>query len=835
MERSTPHARRRKRRVALTAAAAAALLAPLLISASAQADHDGPIGPVNGGFEEPAGDGIPGWTQRGGSVGGSTVVDDPVFAGEQSLRFDDPEDTASYGLMSDPMPVEAGHTYQLSAQAYVEQGVPTLYVYFYDEAGSQLDVEFTHFTSQPTGSWAPLSLDATAPEGATSAAVYIYSTIARVSTFYVDEVQLRHLLAPLQIEDLGPAFYSPNVRLADVDVLSDGTPVGYVFSDGEPVSFNVVDLRTGAMRDSHDMDGYSIAASIEIAPDDTVYFSVRGPNDGTLWTYDPHTQQVRKLASRIAGENLLRTLVLDGDVLYGSTYPNAKVYSYDTLDGEIRDYGSVVDDGSAYAWGLDVVDDALWVGTGATPHLMEVDPVSGAVTERALPAGVAETADFVNRVERHGDVVFISYSPAGAGGDNTAVYDLAAREWLPGLEGGAGSWTEDAAGGLVYYVSGDTIRAYDIAARQSVTIGWENGPLVNELEGTTDLALVELGTAEFPGTTLVGVRVDGAIWRYDLESGTGDVVHSEIVGAPATVHSLGIGGDGAVYAGAYLSAGVMARVDESGVQQLSGPKQADSIIAHRERTVVGVYPGAEFYVGHSRRPWEWGRNPKHLFGLGRGETGQDRPMAMTAAREYVAAGTVPNYGELGGALTLFNPATGAYESHRNVVPEQSVTALAYRDGLVYGGTSIHGGLSSVPTRTEAELFVWDIRAGELVESSVVVPGAEVIHALTFDDAGRLWGLADNGVVFEYDPATREVVRTVRTPATSSNIWGRLSELYQHPGDGHIYGNANGRLFRLDPRTLEFVTLIASGARHSVLGEDGAIYVADETNIFRYTP
>lgn len=803
--------------------------------AAAAADDGAVVGPLNGGFEDGApGTVIPGWTVRGGTVGGAEVVTDPVFSGGQAARLLDPDDTRSYGLMSERFAVAAGHAYQVTLQALVEAGAPTVYLYFYDAAGAQLDVEWTHFTAQPVEEWAPLAVEATAPEGAVSAAVYVYSTIPRVTSVVVDDVVVTHEHGPLDITDLGPAFYSPNVRMAETDVLADGTPVAYVFSDGQPVSFNVVDLRTGELIDSQDMTGYSIAASIEVAEDDTVYFSVRGPNDGTLWSYDPQERQVEKLAGRIAGEALLRNLVVDGDMLYGSTYPNAKVYSYDLATGEIRDYGSVTDDG-AYAWGLDLVDGELWVGTGTVPHLMRLDPATGELDELALPPAVAEQADFINRVEQHGDLVLISYSPAGE--DNTAVYDLAAEQWLDPFDEVTSQWSEAELDGRMFWTSGSGVHAFDLATRTTQDIGWADGPLAAELEGTNDLSLLPIGTAEFPGQALVGVRVDGRLWRYDPATGTGDVLTPGIKGAPATVHSVGHGADGDIYFGAYLSAGVMARVDTGTgtVEQLTGPKQADSFVAHHNRTVVGTYPGADFYVAKANEPWEWGTNPSFLLGLGRsGAYAQDRPLTMVSAGGRVAAGTVPNYGELGGALTLFNPSSGKFDVFRNVVPDQSVTTLAYRDGLIVGGTSIHGGLSSTPTQTEAELFVWDADKDELVTSQVVVEGAEVIHALAFDAAGRLWGLAGNGVLFEYDLATNEVVRRVQTPARAGNTWGRLSELYLHP-DGRLYGNADGRLFRFHPDTGHFTTLVTGSARNSAAAPDGSIYFADSTNVYRLNP
>lgn len=638
------------------------------------------------------------------------------------------------------------------------------------------------------------------------------------------------------IEDLGPAMYSPNVRLAATDVLADGTPVAYAFSDGRPVSFNVIDIRSGSMLDTIDLPPYTVASSIVIGGDDTVYFSVRAPNDGSLWRYRPQTKELTKLATGLVDEQMLRTLIIDGQTIYGSTYPNAKVYSYDTVSGQVRDYGSLVTDGD-YAWGLALVDGKLWVGTGAIPHLKSLDPATGAVTELPLPAD-AQGADFVNGIVRHGDLVFVKYSPAGT--RNVGVYDVTTGQWCCADTIGAsvGLWTKRSLDGRFYYIEGGTLYAYDVAARQRIAIGWAEGPLAGEIGGTTAIELVELGTPDFPGSTVVGVRDNGTLWRYNLTNRTGDVVSSAIKGSPATIQSIGHGPDGNVYFGAYLSAGVMARVNRKTgrVEQLSGPTQGDSIIAHKDKIVVGTYPDAGFYAGTLTDPWQWGTNPSHLFTLGRGEPyEQDRPLAMVSAGRVVAAGTIPNYGELGGALVLFDPTGADFEVHRNVVAEQSITALAYDEGLVFGGTSINGGLSSTPTQTTAELFIWDLRAGQKSWSAPVIPGATIIHALAIAPSGLLWGMADNGVLFEFDVRTRTVVRSMQTGIKNDNVWGRLSELYFRKADGYLYGNAGGKLFRVNPKTFAFEVLVTSGARQSGVDRDGALYFANETNIFRYRP
>ncbi len=260
---------------------------------------------------------------------------------------------------------------------------------------------------------------------------------------------------------------------------------------------------------------------------------------------------------------------------------------------------------------------------------------------------------------------------------------------------------------------------------------------------------------------------------------------------------------------------------------------ADAVTAVGDQLVVGAYPNAQFFAGDVAQDWEWGTNPAHVLTIGR-DVGQDRISDLVAAGDLAAAATVPNYGELGGALVLLDPDGTHSEVHRDVVPGHSVTALAYRDGLVYGGTSIHGGIDSTPSDTAARLFVWDVAAGEVVTSIVVDENADVIHSLTFDDAGRLWGLTDNGTLFAYDVTSHEVIRTQATGLPNSNVWGRLSEMY--PGtDGQVYGNAGGRLFTFDPDTADFRTFGPTGVRYSRMVEDGTLYFADETNLYSVAP
>ena len=124
------------------------------------------------------------------------------------------------------------------------------------------------------------------------------------------------------------------------------------------------------------------------------------------------------------------------------------------------------------------------------------------------------------------------------------------------------------ADGAFYYLStdqDDPLWSFDVETRSAAPVDLSTSAIAAELGGTSQIFLAELGTDDFPGTSVVGIRTDGQIWRHNLETGHGDVVATEIEGAPVTTMSMAEGGDGQLYVGAYLSSGVMARIEpESG-------------------------------------------------------------------------------------------------------------------------------------------------------------------------------------------------------------------------------------------------------------------------------
>src|SRR5690606_19046910 len=111
--------------------------------------------------------------------------------------------------------------------------------------------------------------------------------------------------------------------------------------------------------------------------------------------------------------------------------------------------------------------------------------------------------------------------------------------------------------------------------------------------------------------------------------------------------------------------------------------QVEGMTSHGTDLMLGVYPGAKIYRYDTTQEWQAGTNPGTPVAIG---NSQDRPVALTPAGDLTAIGSVPDYGHLGGALTLLDRTTGETTSYRNVVQDQSIVTLLHRDGKIYGGS-----------------------------------------------------------------------------------------------------------------------------------------------------
>lgn len=195
-------------------------------------------------------------------------------------------------------------------------------------------------------------------------------------------------------------------------------------------------------------------------------------------------------------------------------------------------------------------------------------------------------------------------------------------------------------------------------------------------------------------------------------------------------------------------------------------------------------------------------------------------------------GSFPPYGELGGAMGVFDPAAGTViENYRNLIPNQSISALVYepRSGLVIGGSSIVGGGGSRPIEKEAHLFAWDADRKQKVADIVPTPGDTTVVALAALDGKVFAATEPSHTLLVYDPVEHAVVGRATVP------FGRVREISLGAHDGRIWGLAANTVFSVDPAALEFTKVAdyPGGITCGFALTDTGIYFGSGVHLVRY--
>ncbi len=164
------------------------------------------------------------------------------------------------------------------------------------------------------------------------------------------------------------------------------------------------------------------------------------------------------------------------------------------------------------------------------------------------------------------------------------------------------------------------------------------------------------------------------------------------------------------------------------------------------------------------------------------------------------------------------------ESYRNLIPNQSISALAYDEqaGLIFGGADIAGGGGTKPSEKEAVFFVWDPQAKKLVQSvplegdtnvaAMTVAAGKVFCVTRPSNTLRVWDIAEQALVGQY-------------PITHGGIVEICMGLHT---DGMIYALTRNAVIRIDPGTCEIVKLAdyEPGVRCGwVMNEDGITFAS----------
>jgi outer membrane protein assembly factor BamB len=511
--------------------------------------------------------------------------------------------------------------------------------------------------------------------------------------------------------------------------------------------------------------------------DDKIYL---GTWDGALiLRFDPKLPQkgLQVLGKPSATEDYLWQFDSGKDGrLYACTYPNAKLIRFDPRTGAMEDLGRM--------------------------HPTEMYARSLAVG----PTGKV----YVGIGMEKGDLV---------------VFDPATRRHhsiLPVELPGARSW-----------------HSVSVSRRMDGNLYAEFGPRLMRLDDET-ATLVDRA----PGKPLLRLRDGREVAAFGRgtfslkDPRTGQVIEQtfKYAGAGDYIFTVGVGPSNCVYGSTAMPLEVFRYDPRSGSSEHLGDMpggEVYSMLEHEQKLYLCYYGGAVMNLYDPAKPfWKFGAgpdcNPVSFGGVGDGHL---RPRAMIRGPDgLIFVGSEPPYGELGGALGVWDPQPNrAVANYRHLVTNQSIASLAWepKSGLIFGGSSIHGGGGARSTEKEAKFFAFDPKLNQKIFEAVLAPGAAKYSA-TFAANGKVFtAIGDKLLLFE--PQTMKVTHTVALPGVQTDI-----SLGQHPA-GKLVGLTAKGVYLVDPETGELVhnadAPVPVNCGFALV--DDAVYFGSKAELWRY--
>jgi peptidoglycan/xylan/chitin deacetylase (PgdA/CDA1 family) len=191
-----------------------------------------PLPLTNPGFEE----GFRGWSELEGNTPMSRTDAASARTGKLGLRIEDNDLKIGSSLESNQLPAVAGKTYRLTFQARSFASVWGLgaYLRFRDASGQFVGEAKDKAVPPDAADWAPYSLEAVAPAGATAVIVWFHSFSTSTGAWDIDDLTLEEVDAAaaasapvaaksaLDFSKLPPLPANPPVVVLKVDDLSTG-------------------------------------------------------------------------------------------------------------------------------------------------------------------------------------------------------------------------------------------------------------------------------------------------------------------------------------------------------------------------------------------------------------------------------------------------------------------------------------------------------------------------------------------------------------------------------------------------------------------------------------
>lgn len=628
----------------------------------------------------------------------------------------------------------------------------------------------------------------------------------------------------------GNVLYAANL-VRGTAAMQDGRPIGLTVVPGTPTMLNIVDLNTMTRIEAIEVPNtHSACWFIDVNKYGDVYFG--SYLHCHFYKYSPTEKKLYDLGS-VVGESAVASLTFDEEGNpYIGTYPNAKIVKYDINAQQYIDLGKMSST-DQYLYGLSYYKGKLYYQHDENHALYCYDINTKKKSE--IPFDNPSYGG-ANRMMVRGDKLFIMGSPM-------KVYDLEKEEWVDSVPGVKGQFVtplyED--GKTLYMFKDGYAHSYNIETKEVVKL--ENLPYSSWMRGGG--ILFELDDPEFAGLNYFNIQYNGRVQVWNFQNQKVKDVSGLLTGVPTETRSYGFGADGRFYVGEYMGTQAGALNLETREIETFHMAQPESFTILGDKMYFGNYTGAELYILDTTKPYDkiadksnpennpriWGNMGEH----------QDRPFVSLATEDKVVFGSVPTYGEFGGAISIYDPETDKVDSYRHLVKDQMPISMAYKDGLLYVGTSVSGGLGKLPTETQAKVFIFDMEKREVIKCvDMLIPGVtspiKGVEGISIAPDNTLVGYG-RGYLYKMDMETLELLDYKVWGKTNygngGQIWKPYTIIYDE--SGYAFMSFDGKLAIIDYETLDYKLTDQKLGSLAVQGPDGNIYQQSAKYTFEMVP
>lgn len=764
-------------------------------------------------------------------------------SGENSLYIEDNSTTQPIGIKTTPINIEGNQKYKASAFIYVKLASVRMYLKYYDSKGVFISDESILENTKET--WTETVLEVTTPENARTAEIWFYMGIAGVSSAFIDNVNLE-VVEAVESKDLELSYGEP-VDFGDaVQVpLSQGAAYSYNETtnrneqyfgiNGSPATFYAVDAESGEKIYSQTLPGVDVIWAITRGSDGNIYFA--GTNNGILYSYLPSEKKIVQYGPIVGQVFIWDMKASDDGKIYFGTYKkgaSGKVFEFDIESKTITDLG-IMKEGSEYVRGIGVTDQYIYAGVGGiVGSIVRVNRETMEKEYISVPNPPAIMAE----IKVYGGKIFAS------SGSVLYIMDEITLEVLQTMKfDGKISSPSPYDENKIYFKAEKTkLFEYDIETNLFTVITG-----IPELPTTAfkNLEWITLQDSEKEGETVLAAMAayTDSIF-FDPRDNWFDIHYPNVQAQGVLVQSMEISPTGNLYIGGYMR-GMSVFNTEIEKYTLNVPTfhQPEGIGFIGNNAYIGTYGGAVIYKHNPDKLFNYREfiagNPGVVLDI---EEEQDRPFVMHEHDEKLYIGTFPGYGQLGGALTIYEENEDGSmknaKTYRNIVDNQSIIGIAISDTKVYLSTTVDGGLGTVPTETMAKVVIFDESTGQIVKETIPkIPGIDApikfIGSISMGPDGNLWAATGiDGTIFAMDPETLEVVKSVRLFAGAVQNSGFRPYYIRWDDNGILYTTVGKKVTAIDISTMNYKVLIDETVNLMTLDKAGNIYYAAGTKLMK---